>query len=253
MALASDCALRASASSASRPLRAISTVGAVRLEHAGQGEDVAHVVLDHENAAALEGGSRGCARLQHLLLGRRELRLHLVQEQRHLVEQPLRRAGILDDDRPRVAAEALLLVARQRTARVHDDRRKRHLFLLRHLLEQLVAGRIRQIEIEDHAVEGRRGELAQRLVRGLDVGDLHIAVAEELADAFSLTRIILDDQHAADALRELDLEPLQGLDQLLALGGLQRITRGARARAPRAGNRRPRPRARGCAGCAGRA
>ena len=117
--------LRVSASSASRPLRAISTCAPLRLEHAGQREDVAHVVLDHQDAAAVERRVAVARRLQHALPLGRQRRLDLVQEQRHLVEQALGRARALDDDRLRVAAQPLLFVARQRAAGVDDDRRER--------------------------------------------------------------------------------------------------------------------------------
>ena len=42
--------------------------GAARLEDAGQGEDVAHVVLDHEDAPALERGVAAARLREHLLL-----------------------------------------------------------------------------------------------------------------------------------------------------------------------------------------
>ena len=74
-------------------------LGALGLEHAGQREDVPHVVLDDQDALALEDGLAVPRVLQHPLLVGGQLGFDLVQEERHLVEQPLRRAGALDDDR----------------------------------------------------------------------------------------------------------------------------------------------------------
>jgi len=62
---------------------------ALGLEHAGQGEDVAHVVFHHQDAPAFHGRFARARRLEHALAFRRQLRLHLVDEQRHLVEQAL--------------------------------------------------------------------------------------------------------------------------------------------------------------------
>ena len=42
-----------------------------------------------------------------------------------------------------------------------------------------------------------------------DADDLDVAVAEQRRDALALARVVLDHQHAAQALRELRLEPLQ--------------------------------------------
>ena len=60
--------------------------------------------------------------LEHPALLLRQLRLDAVQEQRGLVEQPLGRTHILDDDRLGVPAELRLLRRRELLAGVDDDR-----------------------------------------------------------------------------------------------------------------------------------
>ena len=50
-----------------------------------------------------------------------------------------------------------------------------------------------------------------------------VAALEQLADALALPLVVFDDQHAAQALRELRFELLERLDQLLALDRLQRV------------------------------
>ena len=65
---------------------------AVRLEHAGEREDVAHVVVDHQHLLAGEHRVGVVQLLEHLPLLAGQLGLDAVQEQRGLVEQALRRA-----------------------------------------------------------------------------------------------------------------------------------------------------------------
>ena len=108
--------------SASRPLRAMVNRRAARLEDARQREDVPHVVLDDQDRPALEQLVALACGAQHPLRRRRQIRFDLVQEQRHLVEQPFGRTRALDDHRARVAAQTLFVLARRRAAGI-DDRR----------------------------------------------------------------------------------------------------------------------------------
>ena len=95
---------------------------AAALEDARQGEDVPHVVVHDQHLLALEHGVGHVQALEHLPLVRREPRLHPVQVERGLVEQPLRRAHVLHHDRLRVPLQARLVLRRQLAARVHDHR-----------------------------------------------------------------------------------------------------------------------------------
>ncbi len=196
---------------------------AFRLEHVRQREDVAGVVFDDQNPPAFERRLAGPRHLEHPLSLHRQRRFDLVKEQRHLVEQPLRRPRVLDDDRLREAAELLLLVASQRAPGVDDDGWKRHLVLLGHLLEQLVAAQIGQVQVHHHAVERRRLQRGQRLGRGLDAGDLDVVAPEEMLDALALPAIVFDDEQPAGALRQPGLEPLEDFDELFALDRLERV------------------------------
>ena len=65
----------------------------VPLQHAGEREDVAHVVVHDQHLPAGERGIGPVELLQHLPLASGRLRLDPVQEERGLVEQPLRRAA----------------------------------------------------------------------------------------------------------------------------------------------------------------
>ena len=77
------------------------------------------------------------------------------------------------------------------------------------------------------------------------------SLASSCVDALALARVVLDDQHAAQALRELRFELLQRLHQLLALDRLQRIADGAQLERLAGCSRPPRRRAPECAACCG--
>ena len=92
------------------------------LEHAADGEQVAHVVVDQQRRPLREEGVGRLDASEHLALVRRQPGLAAVQVQRRLEQQPLRRGRVLDDDRLGVAAKARLVASRQRLAGVDDDR-----------------------------------------------------------------------------------------------------------------------------------
>ena len=92
-------------------------------------------------------------------------------------------------------------------------------------------------------------QLRERLGGGLDAGDLRRpSFVEQLADALALPLVVFDHQHAAQALRELGLEPAERLDQLLALDRLERVADRAALERLAASSRRPTRRAPGCGG-----
>ena len=74
---------------------------AAPLEHAGQREDVAHVVVDDQHRLADQVLVRAVQPLEHLLLLGRQVGDDAVQEERGLVEQPLGRLDALDHDAAR--------------------------------------------------------------------------------------------------------------------------------------------------------
>ena len=78
--------------------------------------------------------------------------------------------------------------------------------------------------------------------------DLDVVAGEQPRGALAQQRIVLDDQHAAQLLRELGLELLDRLDELLALDRLERVAGRAHLAARSACSRRPRPCGPGCGG-----
>ncbi len=146
-----------------------------------------------------------------------------MQEQRDLVEQALRRARALDDDRARILQQRRLFIAGEVAAGVDDDRRERADVLAGHALEQLVTVHVRQLEVDDHAVEHRRAQVLERLFAELDRGDFHVLVLDQLRHARTLQRVVLDQQDAFDLLHQLGLQPAEYLLEVLAGGGFQCI------------------------------
>ena len=101
---------------------------------------------------------------------------------------------------------------------------KRDIVLARHPLEQLVAA------------AGRAGSgpapcsrtswpaaAASASARRRRAVISHVVAREQLLDAVALPLVVLHHEHAAQALRELGFEPLERLDQLLALHRLERV------------------------------
>ena len=185
----------------------------VRLERAREREDVADVVVDDEDLLADEDRVRVVQLLEHLPLRVRQLRLDPVQEERRLVEQPLGRAGVLDDDRLRVALQLRLLAPRQLLARVDDHGQAARPLVGLHLLEQVEARHLRQLQVEHHAVERRLGvERGERLLGGADGDDLDVAVAaDELDDRLPLRLVVVDDEQPADVAVDERLDPAEDL------------------------------------------
>ncbi len=146
-----------------------------------------------------------------------------MEKESHLIQQPLGRTHILDDDGAREAAQLLFLIARERAARIDDDGRKRHLLSLGHALEQLVAAQVRQTQIEHQAIERRLLQLLQRLAGRGHCGNLHPVTGQQVLDTEPLALVVLHDQQSAHALLQLALQLLECLHQLLAHDGFERI------------------------------
>ncbi|MNT36057.1 hypothetical protein D3C72_1721170 [compost metagenome] len=117
----------------------------------------------------------------------------------------------------------LLFVARQRAARVDDDGRERHALLLGHLLQQLVAAHVGQVQVHDDAVERRLAQQRQRIRGGGRRRDLDVVARQQLAHAFALAVIVFDHQHMPHMAGELGFQALQCVDQFFALDRFQRI------------------------------
>ena len=138
----------------SLPFSAYEHLHLVALEHARQREDVAHVVVDDQHLLARRAPDRRCAAARASAASARAGRLDPVEEQRRLVEQPLGRLHVLDDDRLGVRAAARSPLLGQLLAGVDDDRKLRQR-RARRASARAARSRScpRRPEVEHHAVE----------------------------------------------------------------------------------------------------
>ena len=98
--------------------------GAMRLEQAGECVDIAHIILRDQYLAPFQQRIPIERGRQHRLLPRGQIGDHLMQKQRHFIEQPLGRLSPLDDDRLGITAQAQLFLGRQIAAGIDDHRRE---------------------------------------------------------------------------------------------------------------------------------
>ena len=130
--------------------------------------------------------------LDHVLLRLGQVRDDPVQEQRGLIEQPLRRAHALEHDALGLLAQLALLGLRKLAAREHDDRGLPQLRILLNLGQQVEARHVRQPQIQHHAVEGGCSRISSRAAAPVPAGVISTSLcAEQLRDAHLLGRIIL--------------------------------------------------------------
>ena len=119
--------------------------------------------------------------LEHVLLLRRQVGDHAVQEQRRLVEQPLGRLDALDHDAAGQRVQLRVLLGRQLAAGEHHDRHVAQLLVAADPLEHLEAGHVGQPQVEHHAVARLLRQRGERLRAGVGGHDVDVVVAEQLA------------------------------------------------------------------------
>ncbi len=150
-----------------------------------------------------------------------------MQKECHFVQQALRRARALDDDRARVFAQLGFFIAGQVAPGVDDHRRERADVLGGHALEQLVAEHVRQLEVDDHAVVDVGAQQVQGRLGEADVGDLDVIVADQAGNAVALQVVVFHQQHTLDLLGQLGFQAREHVLELFTGGGLHRVTDGA--------------------------
>src|SRR5579875_2323808 len=178
----------------------VDDVHVVSLKGAGHRENVPHVVIDDENFSAREDRVHVPGALQDLPLLLGQIGLHPVQEKRGLVQKPLGRAGLLQDDRLcRLAQPGFFLLGKLARG-VNDDWRLGRLRFGFDSLDELEAAHVRETEIEHYAVIMLRFQLRKRIGRGAHRGGVDIVVADQLDYSLALSLVILDDQQVPGLL-----------------------------------------------------
>ena len=133
--------------------------------------------------------------LEHLPLGFRQVGDDAMEEQRRLVEQPLRRLHVLQHDALRHRSQPRLLVGGQLLAGEHHDRQCRAsdgvACIRSSSSKPLMSGSRRSRRSSRTASVA---EHVERLGTGADRRDLDVVVQQQLDDALPLDLVVLDDQ-----------------------------------------------------------
>ena len=180
------------------------------LQHAGQGKDVADVVIDDQRL--LPGQLlRRFAPLRQELACLPGQALHcLMQEQRSFLEHRFGRADVLEDDDFRQLAQAVVLVPALTVGAVHDDGDLGGVLGLGEVLEEICRAHVAQRPIHDDAVERAALRGLERLLPASHSGDLDAVGAQRLADAFPLRRVAVGDEQRLDLAIDELARPGQG-------------------------------------------
>jgi hypothetical protein len=121
-----------------------------------------------------------------------------VQEQRDFVQQPFRGTGALDDDRARILLQLGFLGAREAASRIDDYRREGGDLLAAHALQQFPALHVRQLQVDDHAVENVRVQQLERFFAAGHGLDIDVLIGDQLHHAFALAVIVFHQQDVLD-------------------------------------------------------
>ena len=182
---------------------------AAPFQDAAQREDVARVVIDQKHGLADEVIIRAVQALDHALLVVRQVGDDAVQEQRGLVQQPLRRFDTLDDDAASNRMQLGVLFRRQLAAGEHDDRDVGERRIVADRFEELEARHVGQPQVEHDAIGRLLVQCRERLLAGPRRREVDVVMPKQLGDAALLGRVVFDDQQALAARLHVILDPRQ--------------------------------------------
>ena len=118
-----------------------------------------------------------------------------MQEERRLIEQPLRRFDALDHNAAGQRVQARVLFRRQFFAGEDHDWQIAQLAEVSRMRSRTVeAGHVRQSQIEHDAIECFLRHDLQRFRAGRDNGDIDIVVSQQFANAHLFRGIVFHDQ-----------------------------------------------------------
>ena len=164
------------------------------LEQRGEGEDIAGVVVHHEHFAPVQDLVGAVQPLEQLLFFHRQVGHDAMEEQRGLVQQPLGRLDVLEDDALGHGLEPHFIVVGKLLAGEDDDGNILQGWFRLKLLQQLEAAHVRQAQVEHDAVERPVEQGVERLAAGGDGRQLDVLMVEQLDDGLALDVVVLDDQ-----------------------------------------------------------
>ena len=190
---------------------------AATFQHAGEGEDIADVVVDDEHLAAEKRFVGLVQAVEHALLVRRQVGHHAMQEQRGFIQQPLGRFDIFDHHAARQHVQAGILFGAEFAAGEHHHRQVLQLFVVAQLIENFEAAHVGQAQVEHRAVVAGFLEPLQSGRSGIDHVDVDVVVPEQFANAELLGGIVFHHEQAL-AARQREVANA-GERRFQALGG----------------------------------
>ena len=150
--------------------------------------------------------------LEHLAFRFGQAFFHTVQEQRRLVQQPLERSDVFDDNRFRQTSELGFLFKAEVLSCVNDDRNVAKLRL--DLLHQVESVHIGQAQVEHDAVVMFAAQLGHRFFARADGNCLNVTLSDQFLDALLRDRIVFDNQQALDAALNEAFDPSERIAEL---------------------------------------
>ena len=137
--------------------------------------------------------------LEQLLLLHRQVGDDAMEKQRGLVQEPLGRLDVFEDDALGHGLEPHLIVVGELLAGEDDDRQILQGGLRPKLLQQFETVHVRQAEVEHDAVVRPAKQGVKRLAAGGDRRQLDVLIVEQLDNGLALDVVVLDDQEAFGA------------------------------------------------------
>src|SRR5205085_2336814 len=138
-----------------------------------------------------------------------------MQEERRLVQQPLRRLDALDDDAARHRVQLRVLLGRQLATGKDNHRDVGERCVVADRFEQVETRHVGQPEIEHDAIRRLLADRGERFLAGTDGHQVDVVMPQKLGDAARLGGVVFDNQEALAAWLYVVLDPRQrGLEVL---------------------------------------
>jgi hypothetical protein len=187
------------------------------LEHAGQREDVADVVVHDEGFLAAQRAASTVQVTEDPALPRREVAEATVQIERRLVEQPLVRPHVLDRQTRQRALDGVDLIFGVGIAVEQQGCGPRRR-VLEQSLREIQGRRVGQARIQHHALRDSPLEGRDRVGAAADRRDAHVRTAQELDELLPARGGGLDDQELARGRLGVSLDRRHRFLERLAAG-----------------------------------
>ena len=159
---------------AGAPVLGVDHVQVMLLEHRGQREDVAHIVVHHQHLLAGQRGVVVPERFEQFALRFRQVGLGAVQEQRCLFQEAVQRLRVSHHTLAGKAPDLAFQIGARRAWAADQYRRSLQTHFRLNFLHQLRGRNVRQTGIEHDSVEVSFPGHSQGLAAGRYAGDFHV-------------------------------------------------------------------------------